>query len=63
MEIVPGIPVRPSLFNSQTPIMKRVETKIPTPKINTEFVSLKNPPNINFSYFGIKAISFHNKNY
>ena len=41
MEIVPGIPVRPYLINSQTPIMKRVETKIPTPKINTEFVSLK----------------------
>ena len=47
MEIVPGIPVRPSLINSQTPIMKRVETKIPTPKINTEFVSLKYSPIIN----------------
>ena len=41
MENVPGIPVRPSLINSQTPIMKRVVTKIPTTKIDTEFVSLK----------------------
>ena len=47
MENVPGIPVRPSLINSQTPIMKRVVTKIPTTKIDTEFVSLKYSPIIN----------------
>ena len=47
MEIVPGTPVRPSLINYQTPIMKRIVTKIPTTKINTEFVSLKYTPIIN----------------
>ena len=38
---VPSTPVTLFLVNSQTPIMKIVETKIPMKKTITEFVSLK----------------------
>ena len=41
MDNVPGVPVKPSLINSQIPMMKREVTKIPTTKISNEFVSLK----------------------
>ena len=38
---VPSTPVTLCLVNSQTPIMKIAETKIPMKKTITEFVSLK----------------------